>query len=135
MAGERERGGGAPEKEGGAARGRSGGAHGCDGGSKVIVRRSKRTIWSGSAAAVGDCSGFPSLSFFNFFCTLVLIWEWKIFALHSCKNCEQVHPLVSLLLSDEFDFGFGSIASIWSYEVSNYILSFLPTILISGCQF
>ncbi|WJX30938.1 hypothetical protein P8452_19425 [Trifolium repens] len=41
----------------------------------------------------------------------------KIFALHSCKNCEQVHPLVSLLLSDEFDFGFGSIASIWSYEV------------------
>jgi hypothetical protein len=76
MAGEREGGGGAPEKEGGAARGRSGGAHGCDGGSKVIVRRSKRTIWSGSATAVGDCSGFPSLSFFNFFCTLVLIWEW-----------------------------------------------------------
>ncbi|WJX33962.1 hypothetical protein P8452_22119 [Trifolium repens] len=76
MAAERERGGGAPEKEGGAARGRFGGACGCDGGSKVIVRRPERTSWSGSATAVGDCSGLPSLSFFYFFGTLVLIWEW-----------------------------------------------------------
>ncbi|KAK2366168.1 hypothetical protein QL285_079580 [Trifolium repens] len=51
--GERERSGGAPEREGGAARGRS------DGGSKVISRRPERTIWSGSATAVGDGSGTP----------------------------------------------------------------------------
>ncbi|KAK2428070.1 hypothetical protein QL285_026610 [Trifolium repens] len=68
---------------------------------------------------------FCGTALFCFFCR-------KIFALHICKNCEQVHSLVSLLLSDEFDFGFGSIASIWSYEVSNYILSFFPTIFISG---
>ncbi|KAK2393352.1 hypothetical protein QL285_055313 [Trifolium repens] len=55
--GERERSGGAPEREGGAARGRSDGARGCDGGSKVISRRPERTIWSGSATAVGDGSG------------------------------------------------------------------------------
>ncbi|KAK2454756.1 hypothetical protein QL285_002287 [Trifolium repens] len=82
MAGERERGGGAPEKEGGAAR--------------------------------GSGLKLPKLR--------------KIFALHICKNCEQLHPLVSLLLSDEFDFGFGSIASIWSYEIHSDInLSFLIT--------
>ncbi|WJX54177.1 RING-type E3 ubiquitin transferase [Trifolium repens] len=57
--GERERSGGAPEREGGAARGRSDDARGCDGGSKVILRRPERTIWSGSATAVGDGSGTP----------------------------------------------------------------------------
>ncbi|WJX15478.1 hypothetical protein P8452_05617 [Trifolium repens] len=30
-----------------------------DGGSKVISRRPERTIWSGSATAVGDGSGTP----------------------------------------------------------------------------
>jgi hypothetical protein len=79
--GERERGGGAPEREGGAARGGSDDAHGCDGGSKVISRRPERTIWSGSATAVGDGSGLSSLSFPCFvllflFGTLVLMWEW-----------------------------------------------------------
>jgi hypothetical protein len=77
--GERERSGGAPEREGGAARGRSDGARGCDGGSKVISRRPERTIWSGSATAVGDGSGLSSLLFPYFvllFGTLVLIWEW-----------------------------------------------------------
>ncbi|KAK2359281.1 hypothetical protein QL285_084667 [Trifolium repens] len=57
--GERERSGGAPKRDGGAARGRSDGARGCDGGSKVISRRPERTIWSGSATAVGDGSGTP----------------------------------------------------------------------------
>ncbi|KAK2360132.1 hypothetical protein QL285_085429 [Trifolium repens] len=79
--GERERGGGAPEREGCAARGRSDGARGCDGGSKVILRRPERTIWSGSATAVGDGFGLSSLSFpysvlLFLFGTLVLIWEW-----------------------------------------------------------
>ncbi|WJX48255.1 hypothetical protein P8452_34844 [Trifolium repens] len=64
---------------------------------------------------------FCGTALFSFFCR-------KIFALHICKNCEQLHPLVSLLLSDEFDFRFGSIASIWSYEIHSDInLSFLIT--------
>ncbi|KAK2439351.1 hypothetical protein QL285_024027 [Trifolium repens] len=68
---------------------------------------------------------FCGTALFSFFCR-------KIFALHICKNCEQLHPLVSLLLSDEFDFRFGSIASIWSYEnyLSKESLSSLMAILL-----